>query len=527
MRGYLHSLGGTYHANLINDTTHLIVKRVGSQKYIAAKKLGIPILVMQWLKDCYDATSKVHTTPYLAGPFHGLTVCCTQMSPEERYVLEKTVLEHGGTFMKELDADAITHLVASAAEGPKYAAAKLWGLTTVSPHWVTDCVAQKRWLAEQPYMTIEGNMKQKPNSSASNKAAAEEKARSMAAAIEKYNTLKQEEELSRAAKRAAEKMSAVLAGAAAEAKAQQEEEEASRFLWEDLPHPRDIPADRRCALENTGIFFAGFTKEQLDYLITMSACGGAMRQHVLSNSTTHILLGEQASDAIISEACGHAGRAPCVQVQWLVEMLVPGYMARIDQARVDELAAIAAEHERVAAEAVHNQRQQQQQQQQQHQQQSKGSASSSSSTRKHRALRDINENISNPRSAEDSNNLESSVDIFAREVLNIGSSTSHTHRPVRALSTGINRSVSVSATSQAVARTSSSNNSKQLTSKTSRVVAPRAHPLVVDWGIVGSEPQTFGQGLGLGQSSTSASGKKRARDGEQPVGDESQWVVWD
>ena len=490
IRGCLDILGGIYHVNLVNETKFLIVKRVGSQKYVAAKKLGIPVLVMQWLIDCNVSKAYLPIKDYEAGPFYGLTICCTQISPEERYKLERTVIENGGKFEKHLDLDHITHLVAGSAEGDKYAAAKLWGLTVVNPSWVADCVSQKRWIVEQPYMTIEGSSGKDVKAGAGGIRDKEivkaEKAKVLAFAVEKYNRYKEESEQTRGVRKKSAKddipASASSTAHGLSSRPESAQSEDPTVAWEDLPHPREIPRHRRQCLEQERIFFTGFTKEQTDYLMILCACGAGTHHHNLQRSTTLILLGPQAPDSLVLEACEHPCGAPCVQIQWLIERLVPGYLDRIQQARAEEtaelVAAAVAEAHYKAAKSVTG--------------------------------LGIDENAQNTRS--ECTVGECSAQAFARSVLG------DKPRIVRTQSLGINRSLSERSISTNTTATSH-------LEKNANTHAALGHPLVVDWRVEASEPES----AVMVAPAPGPKHKKRGRGGRDlsREGEESQWVVWD
>ena len=153
VRGYCRVLGAEFQENLNKNTTYLIAKRVGRLKYSMAKeKWKIPVLNMSWLKECFDKSDFVPTDSYHVGPLHGLVICSTQLPVEERDELINTVERAGGTFSKDLSEELVTHLVALAPEGNKYKAAKSWHINVISPKWIDDCIAQDRWLPEQPHM---------------------------------------------------------------------------------------------------------------------------------------------------------------------------------------------------------------------------------------------------------------------------------------------------------------------------------------------------------------------------------------
>jgi NAD-dependent DNA ligase len=140
-------LGGDFSRNLTKDVTCLIVKRVGSKKHQIALSSNIPDVEIQWLLDCKTSGSRLPFDTYRVRPFTGLTISVTGFQHEQRFQLQKVIMENGGTFSSSLVRESSTHLVAEKAGGDKYTYAKSWGtVSIVSDAWVRDCATQKRKL---------------------------------------------------------------------------------------------------------------------------------------------------------------------------------------------------------------------------------------------------------------------------------------------------------------------------------------------------------------------------------------------
>ena len=158
IRSRTEALGGTFHDNLVNNTTFLLVKRVGTSKYSAARKLKIPTLVLQWLKDCSVSKAKVDHESYRTLPFEGLTVCFSHIEIEERYRLQRLFESNGGTSTRDLVHNEVSHLVLETSEGEKYKAARMWGnVSIITKDWVHACVDAKKWVPEIPYVLNESS----------------------------------------------------------------------------------------------------------------------------------------------------------------------------------------------------------------------------------------------------------------------------------------------------------------------------------------------------------------------------------
>ena len=137
-------LGGRLVDRIAENVTCLISRRVGSREYQFAVKHTIPVVSPDWLIDCYKQRTLGVIIPfdnYLLQAFSGLTISCTQLSPEERQKVLKWVEANGGKCVFDLVRDSCTHLVAKEASGDKYKFAKSWGnVHIVDISWIRDCV---------------------------------------------------------------------------------------------------------------------------------------------------------------------------------------------------------------------------------------------------------------------------------------------------------------------------------------------------------------------------------------------------
>jgi hypothetical protein len=111
-------LGGHYSDNLTPKVTQLIVKRVGSEKHRKAIQNNIPCVELQWLIDCKNQKELLSPVTYKIRVFTGLVVCVTgtDISPAERYDIQRIIEAGGGIFSKQMIGGQCTHLVASEAK---------------------------------------------------------------------------------------------------------------------------------------------------------------------------------------------------------------------------------------------------------------------------------------------------------------------------------------------------------------------------------------------------------------------------
>ena len=147
------SLGGEYNGGLVTETTHLVAPADAdnSNKYISAVERGLHIVSPWWLLESASAGRWLEEGPF-SGVFRGVVMAATGFAADDRTALRRAVAAGGGRFSEQLvrgrdaDADAarfhaqrVTHLVACAPEGPKFEAAKEWGIPVVKVDWVRAC----------------------------------------------------------------------------------------------------------------------------------------------------------------------------------------------------------------------------------------------------------------------------------------------------------------------------------------------------------------------------------------------------
>ncbi len=314
IKATVESLGGQFNENLDEKTTCLIAKKVGSEKYRAAcTHFKIPVVSMQWLKECRK-NNKLMKYSYYGVEFLGLTVCCTQLSLEDRYELERKLEEHGAKYRSDLKEDECTHLIAIEAEGDKYTAAKAWGnVNIVSTEWVDECIRRGRCVPEQPYLVlprVNGRSRAGATSSRDNM-------ESKAVAIQLNAGFGEQEQSVRGGD---------VDGAASH--------HPPGLDWDKLPSVERVGAEQSHVLRDDVFFISGFNPEQTDYLIQMILAGGGKRHFVLTMSVTKVFLGPEANERLILDVFKHPCGAKCVLVEWLVKTLVPDFDMSNDE--IDE-----------------------------------------------------------------------------------------------------------------------------------------------------------------------------------------------
>ena len=306
------SLGGKFSEIFNEETTCLIAKKVGSDKYRAAcTELNIPVVMTQWLKDCSSSGVLMRYENYEVPPFLGFTICCTQVTLEERYELQRKLENHGAKFNYDLLEDKCTHLIAIAPEGDKYTAAKTWGnVYIVNTDWVEECIRRGRYISEQPYLVLPRvNGVRATNASTSRDQYVEAKS---STSIEREHR----------AHYGGSEIDDTPNGPP------------PRLEWDRLPSVDLVGHNQSQILKQDIFFISGFNPEQTDYLIQMIMAGGGRRHFVLTMSVTKVFLGPEANERLILDVCKHPCGAKCVMVEWLVKTLVPDYS--IDDSAVQQ-----------------------------------------------------------------------------------------------------------------------------------------------------------------------------------------------
>ena len=101
---------------------HLVITRnVRSPKYRAVVRAtpAVPIVTPEWLLACAREGRRLPYDGFRVGPFLGLTVCFSGISPSRKQALARQVLEAGGHHSAQLDRRC-THLVTVSTESEKY-----------------------------------------------------------------------------------------------------------------------------------------------------------------------------------------------------------------------------------------------------------------------------------------------------------------------------------------------------------------------------------------------------------------------
>lgn len=136
----LQALEGEYTKHFSRNVSHLIVKRVGSDKHRYALQIGNCACVsMDWIVECTSRGVVLPATDFPVPVFAGLEITVTQVDMDTRDRFQKLVESRGGRFSRTLEVGVTTHLIACEGSGEKFNCA--YGqLHVVRPVWIDDCV---------------------------------------------------------------------------------------------------------------------------------------------------------------------------------------------------------------------------------------------------------------------------------------------------------------------------------------------------------------------------------------------------
>ncbi|EPY50801.1 BRCT domain-containing protein Rad4 [Schizosaccharomyces cryophilus OY26] len=137
-------LGASYKSDLTKDVTHLIAGDFDTPKYKFAAKSrpDMKIVSQEWIPRLYDRwvegedlESDLLISKFTLPALFKCRVCLTNIEQPERFQLENTVCENGGTFCPDLTRD-VTHLIAGSTAGRKYEYALRWKIRVVCVQWL-------------------------------------------------------------------------------------------------------------------------------------------------------------------------------------------------------------------------------------------------------------------------------------------------------------------------------------------------------------------------------------------------------
>jgi len=137
------------------DPPHVMVANdVLSEKYrmlVSCGSVKITVVTADWIHACWKEQKFVPYDKYRLGPFAGLVVCVSSLTPQERQDVQMETEKGGGNYSADLSKKC-THLLTTDRASKKYQYAVQWGTVhVVDPKWFYDSIKNRQREDESRY----------------------------------------------------------------------------------------------------------------------------------------------------------------------------------------------------------------------------------------------------------------------------------------------------------------------------------------------------------------------------------------
>ncbi|OQV13163.1 putative DNA topoisomerase 2-binding protein 1 [Hypsibius exemplaris] len=157
------SMGAQVTKALSVTNTHLITPSVGSDKYFAAARAGMKIVLPAWVDALLQQSDRgvdlsqdaALYQRFKVSIFSGCTICVSNIPMDMRRTLEAKFTSNGANYQKMLVREKTTHLICDEPTGEKFAAAKKWNVPVVTTRWVDECLAKGSFQPLVPFLLKE------------------------------------------------------------------------------------------------------------------------------------------------------------------------------------------------------------------------------------------------------------------------------------------------------------------------------------------------------------------------------------
>ncbi|XP_046384565.1 DNA topoisomerase 2-binding protein 1 [Ischnura elegans] len=317
-------MGGIYLNAYNASVTHLIADGVGSQKYKVAVERKVPIMTEEWVSSVWESglTENVcaldpQFSHFKLPAFKGIVVCASQITKKDKQNLMKLVTGGGGQYSPQLDSKETGVLVIGDASGTKFTFAKKWGIPCVTPQWVYDSSACGLCLPFESY-AVEGEPSAKALCSTPEAGKTQDAlpdfsmCSTIAGDISRFNVN--------------ETVNTDFS-AVPEPRTPRKGNGGSKD-YIDLVNKLDVTEAKKAGsfLDGCKIYLSGFNPSQVEKLRKIINGGGATRFHQITESVSHVIVGEFLYEEIKSLKSGKF-RPFVVSVDWLLESMRLGRVA--------------------------------------------------------------------------------------------------------------------------------------------------------------------------------------------------------
>ncbi|XP_054265161.1 DNA topoisomerase 2-binding protein 1-like isoform X3 [Macrosteles quadrilineatus] len=153
-------MGGIYISNLSDSVTHLVTNAVRSAKYEVAAEKGLPIMKVDWVDYVWresqsrniKATDPEIMAKYKCPVFFNMFIACSNLPKKEKEKIKDLVTKHGGTFTPSMRQYETTLLVVEEPQGVKYQHARSWDLPCVRPSYIYESVTKGYAVASKQHL---------------------------------------------------------------------------------------------------------------------------------------------------------------------------------------------------------------------------------------------------------------------------------------------------------------------------------------------------------------------------------------
>lgn len=318
-------MAGIYSNNFHEGVTHLVVKSVGSKKYIVAMEKEMPVMTGEWIHSVWEAVNKDFREDIIATdeqflshncpPLYGLTICLSQISRKDKEVLRKLISDNGGIYSPSLEMDKTHVLILPAAEGEKYNYAKNWRIHCLSPEWVYDSI-------QKGYAMDMENYKVQKQFGASSPKKESDPAELLPPDISMCSTIMMNE--SQMPFKIDETMNSTLAPGGVSFMPSKKSpnnfnnERVAKAL--EAVDQLELQKAKKAGLFLDGckIFLSGFDDSQMEKLRRILNNGGATRFNQLTEAVSHVVIGKIENEHI-SIISGWVDKPHVVYGEWIAE----------------------------------------------------------------------------------------------------------------------------------------------------------------------------------------------------------------
>ncbi|PNF40863.1 hypothetical protein B7P43_G15936 [Cryptotermes secundus] len=313
-------MGALFSSKLVGGTTHLVAKNVLSIKYEKAVERSLTVMTQDWVHSVWEASCKrnVHASDpefqvYKCPVFHGLTITCSNLPRQQKEELRKLINDNGGIFSGQLECEKTKLLIITNPTGEKYKYACEWKLPCILPSWVHESVCEGYAVSIEPHLLAHKNVVKcsTPNPDETRSLPDFSMVSTIAGGCATHvNETAADSTIH----------SFLTKNNAVNRNSQAKHSGASRYS--ETLEKLDLREAKRAGsfLDGCNVYLSGFNVEQTEKLRRVLNGGGATRFNEISDSVTHIIVGDIVSADLKALKC--SGLRPyVVTVDWLLESM--------------------------------------------------------------------------------------------------------------------------------------------------------------------------------------------------------------